>query len=149
MLRYLADPDLRATIHAATNKTEQFNCFLKLAFFGGEGVITENSRDEQQKAIKYNHLVANCLIYHNVCSLTSIVRELQKDGKEVSDDALACISPYLTEHMNRFGDYTLNMQRKPPQPDYGFVVRRAHVQTAGGDVAHFPANRCHTSRRVR
>jgi hypothetical protein len=28
-------------------------------------------------------LVANCLIYHNVCSLTSVVRELQKAGKEV------------------------------------------------------------------
>jgi len=33
--------------------------------------------------IKNNHLVANCLIYHNVCSLTSIVRELQKVEKKV------------------------------------------------------------------
>jgi TnpA family transposase len=36
LLRYLADQDLRATIHAATNESEQFNCFLKWAFFGRE-----------------------------------------------------------------------------------------------------------------
>jgi hypothetical protein len=64
-------------------------------------VISENSHDEQRKVIKYNHLVANCLIFHNVCSLTRIGRELHADGKEVPEDALACISPYLTEHVNR------------------------------------------------
>jgi hypothetical protein len=95
---------------------------------GGEGVITENSRDEQRKVIKYNHLVANCLIFHNIWSLTRIVRELQRDGKEVPEEALACISPYLTEHINRFGNYTLNMDRKPPQPDYGFAPQHAHAQ---------------------
>jgi TnpA family transposase len=77
LLRYLGDQELRATIQAATNKSEQFNCFLKWVFFGGEGVITENGRDEQRKVIKYNHLVAN-LIFHNVCSLTRIVQELQR-----------------------------------------------------------------------
>ena len=48
------------------------NRFLHWTFFGGEGVISENSRDEQRKAIKYNHLVANCLIFHNLCSLTRL-----------------------------------------------------------------------------
>jgi hypothetical protein len=61
--------------------------------FGGEGVITENSRDEQRKVIKYNHLVANCLIFHNVCSLTRIVQELQREGKAVPEEALAWHQP--------------------------------------------------------
>jgi hypothetical protein len=30
----------------------------------------------------------------------------------------------LTEHINRFGDYTLNLDRKPPQPDYGFTLKQ-------------------------
>jgi hypothetical protein len=34
----------------------------------------------------------------------------------VPEDAIAAISPYLTEHINRFGDYTLNLGRKPPSP---------------------------------
>jgi hypothetical protein len=35
-----------------------------------------------------------------------------------------CRSPYLTEHINRFGDNTLNLGRKPPQPDYGCTIER-------------------------
>lgn len=48
LLRYSGEAELRATIQAATNKSEQFHAFLKWLFFGGEGVITENSRDEQR-----------------------------------------------------------------------------------------------------
>ena len=48
---------------------------LQWVFFGGEGIIAENSRDEQRKAIKYNYLVANCLMFHNLCSLTRLVRK--------------------------------------------------------------------------
>jgi hypothetical protein len=117
---YLGDINLRSTIQAATNKSEQLNHFLKWVFFGGEGVITENSRDEQRKVIKYNHLVANCFIFHNVCSLTNVISQLQDEGEEVHEAALACISPYLTEHINRFGDYVLDMNRQPLQPTYDF-----------------------------
>jgi TnpA family transposase len=51
LLRYISDQQLRSTIQGATNKSEALNRFLKWAFFGGEGIITENSRDEQRKAI--------------------------------------------------------------------------------------------------
>jgi hypothetical protein len=46
-------------------------------------------------------------------------------GETVPEDAIAAISPYLTEHINRFGDYTLNLGRKPPKPDYGYILGRA------------------------
>lgn len=59
LLKYLNEPDLRRTIHAATNKSEQFNDFAQWLMFGGHGVIAENVRHEQRKVIKYNHLVAN------------------------------------------------------------------------------------------
>jgi TnpA family transposase len=125
LLRYISDSELRSTIQGATNKSEALNRFLKWTFFGGEGVIAENSRDEQRKAIKYNHLVASRLIFHNPCSLTRLVQTLEERGEAVPEDAIAAISPYLTEHMNRFGDYTLNLGRKPPQPDYGYTLKQS------------------------
>jgi TnpA family transposase len=100
LLSYGADRELRATIQTATNKSEQLNQFLKWVFFGGEGVIAENCRDEQRKVIKYNHLVANCLIFHNVCSLTKLIGQLQEEGESIQQSALACVSPYRTEHIN-------------------------------------------------
>ena len=58
LLRYLSDAELRRTIQAATNKSERFNQFVQWVSFGGDSVIAENTRDEQRKFIKYNHLVA-------------------------------------------------------------------------------------------
>jgi hypothetical protein len=80
-------------------------------------------RDEQQKVIKYNHLAANCLIFRNDCALTHVLSQLRDEGEDVPETALARISPYLTEHINRFGDYVLNMNRTPPQPAYDFTFR--------------------------
>ena len=45
---------------------------LKL-FFGGEGEIAENLRHEQRKVIKYNHLVANMVILHNVVGMSRVL----------------------------------------------------------------------------
>jgi hypothetical protein len=36
-------------------------------------------------------------------------------GDAITDEALAGLSPYLTEHINRFGDYVLDLTR-PPEP---------------------------------
>jgi TnpA family transposase len=66
LLRYLSDLELRHVINTATTKSERFNKFVQWVAFGGDSVIAENVRDEQRKFIKYNHLVANLLAFHNV-----------------------------------------------------------------------------------
>jgi hypothetical protein len=38
--------------------------------FGGSRLLVENTRDEQRKMIKYHHLAANLLIFHNVVTMT-------------------------------------------------------------------------------
>jgi hypothetical protein len=55
--------------------------------------------------------------------------QLQDEGEDVPEAALACVSPYLTEHINRFGDYVLNMNRKPPRPAYEFSFRTRSAAT--------------------
>lgn len=57
--------------------------------------------------------MANCLIFYDLCSLTWLVQKLEQRGEFVPEDALSAISIYLTEHFNRFGDYTLNLDRTP------------------------------------
>lgn len=112
LLEYINDLELRKTIHAATNKSEEFNQFTKWLFFGGEGVIAENVRHEQRKIIKYNQLVANLVILYNVEAMTRVLKELQQEGHPIDQEILAGLSPYRTEHINRFGDYTLDLDRK-------------------------------------
>jgi TnpA family transposase len=120
LLRYLSDPELRRMIHAATNKSEAFNKFAHWVLFGGDGVITEGVRDEQRKIIKYNHLVANLLIFHTLVTMGRALQCLADDGYAMDMEALATLSPYQTEHINRFGTYILNLQRIPLPLDLEF-----------------------------
>ena len=67
--------------------------------------------------------MANCLIFHNVCSFTRVISQLQDAGEDVPEMVLACIRPYLAEHLDRFGDDVLNMNRKPAEPASDFKGR--------------------------
>ncbi len=112
LLSYIGDVGLRKVIHAETNKSEQFNGFAGWSFSGGEGIIAENIRHEQRKVIKYNHLVANMIILHNVVGMTRVLQELRDEGTEITLEILAGLAPFRTAHINRFGDYTLDFRRK-------------------------------------
>jgi TnpA family transposase len=79
---------MKGTYQAATNKNEAFNGFIKWLFFGGEGIIAENDREKQRKIIKFNHLVANCLIFYNVFALSHILHEYQQEGNEYDEELL-------------------------------------------------------------
>lgn len=113
LLSYITDLELRRTIQATTNKSEAFNGFAQWVAFGAGGVIAENSRDEQRKVIKYNHLVSSLLIFHTVDAMTKVLDQLEDEGYEFSREALGALAPYRTEHINRFGDYTWNLDRVP------------------------------------
>jgi Resolvase, N terminal domain/Tn3 transposase DDE domain len=58
-----------------------------------------------------DHLVANLLIFHNVVTMSKALERLIAEGCAVDVDLIACSSPYLTGHLNRFGRYELNRER--------------------------------------
>jgi Tn3 transposase DDE domain len=53
------------------------------------------------------------LVFHNIVTLSRALDRLQADGLKASDQALAALTPYQTEHINRFGSYTVNFYRIP------------------------------------
>lgn len=131
LLNYLSDEELRSTIQAATNKSEAFNGFTKWLFFGGNGIIAENNRERQRKMVKYNHLVANCLIFYdfyNVFQLTHILHKYIQEGNLLDEEVLSDLSPYLTFHVNRFGKYQLDADRRPPDLQFDIPVSPAQLE---------------------
>jgi TnpA family transposase len=70
LLNFISDEEMRRTISAATNTAEAWNGFVQWVAFGGEGIIRQNNREEQRKIIRYNHLVANLVVFHNVVAMT-------------------------------------------------------------------------------
>jgi TnpA family transposase len=117
LLEYLSDVELRRLIQAATNKSERFNQFVQWVAFGGGALASEGIRDEQRKFIKYNHLVANLLIFHNVVTMSKALERLATEGHTLDAELIASSSPYQTEHLNRFGRYALTRDRVPEPLD--------------------------------
>jgi TnpA family transposase len=117
LLRYISDMQLRQQITAVTNKVEAYHGFSKWFFFGGEGVIANNDPEEQEKIIKYNDLIANAVVFHNAVDLTEVLRQLQREGYLVLRNDVVALSPYLTSHIKRFGDYLIDLDAVPQALD--------------------------------
>lgn len=114
LLEYISDTQLRRQITAATNKVEAYHGFSKWFFFGGDSVINTNDREEMEKRIKYNDLVSNAVIFQNVVDLTEILQQLKREGYLLNREDVSALSPYLTSHIKRFGDYFLDLTQIPP-----------------------------------
>lgn len=117
LLRFLSNQDLRRKITAATNKAESYNNFSDWLFFGGEGVIQDHDPEEHEKRLKFNQLLANSLILQNAVDLTEVLRTLVREGYPVRREDVALLSPYLTSHIKRFGDYVVDLETIPAPLD--------------------------------
>jgi len=117
LLEYISSSQLRQKITAATNKVEAYQGFSKWFFFGGERVIASNDPEQQEKMIKYNDLIANAVIFQNVVDLTEVLQQLQTEGYLLDREDVGCLSPYLTSHIKRFGDYVLDFEAIPRSLD--------------------------------
>ncbi len=121
LLEYISDDELRKIIQAAQNKCEGFNNFAQWAYFGSD-TMEENVREDQLKIIKYNHLIANLMIFHNCHTMTQAFKELEADGMKLTPELAAAFSPYRTHHANRFGMYELRERNLEPI-DYGVMFQ--------------------------
>lgn len=120
LLKYINDPELRRIIQAATCKSEEFNEFIDWICFGGGGVIGDNMQFSQRKIIKFNHLLANMLIFHTVVHQTKAINKLRSIGIDIPDEMLSGFAPYWRDHLNRFGVFALDMDKIKGNVEYNF-----------------------------
>ena len=113
LLRYISDAGLRRQITACTNIVEDHNRFVDWLFFGKQGVITDNDPVEQEKRLKYLDLVANAVILQNTVDMSLAVQALSAEGIRIDRAALKTLSPYLTRHLKRYGDYVVDFKQIP------------------------------------
>jgi TnpA family transposase len=128
LLNFLSSVELRQGIHTATTLIERYNGFLGWLSFGGDDVIRARDPVEQEKRIKYLNLVANAVMLHNVVDITNALQEMAREGQVVTKELVARISPYMTKHIKRFGEYILDMNLMPDplQPDKPFLSEELH-----------------------
>lgn len=115
LLEYISNVELREIITATTNKVEQYNQLSDWTSFGSLELVASNDEDEMEKAVKYNDIVTNSVILQNIVDMSDIIHQLTQEGAQIREDDLASLSPYLTEHIKRFGDYHIDIQQTPNQ----------------------------------
>jgi TnpA family transposase len=115
LLRYITDIPMREQITKTTNIAERYNQFCQWIRFALAGLMAESDPEEMQKLIRYTDIIANTLMLHNVDDLTKALETLQLRGYPVKPEDVAHLSAYMTEHLQRFGDYTLKGWPAPPR----------------------------------
>ncbi|MEV6158536.1 Tn3 family transposase [Nonomuraea sp. NPDC052129] len=129
LLRYLADPALRARITAVSNKVESYNGLSKWLGFGG--VLADNDPEEQEKLIKFNTLLASLVVFHNTLDIS--------EGWSITAAQLA---PYLAWDSRSCGE-----PQSSGEPSCEFVGGRAHGSGPAAppaDLLHGPADASRT-----
>lgn len=110
LLEYIGDADVREEITAQTNKVESYNEFSGWISFGNRhAIVASNDPEEHEKAVKYNDIIANAVMLQNAIDMSVVVKGLVAEGYPVKRTAMRLTSPYLTDHLNRFGEFVVDM----------------------------------------
>jgi len=123
LLEYVSNAPMRREIRAATTKIEAYHSFSDWIGFGGDSVLKSRDPVEYEKRLKYKDLIANAIMLQNVVDMTEVLHTMAQEGHEVTLDVIATFSPYLVEHIKRFGEYVIDTETVPPplQPDKFFL----------------------------
>ena len=81
--------------------------------------------------------LANCLIFYNVQVISDVLYQLNQEGIEFDEQVVAALSPYLCQHINRFGRYQLDLTQPPPPLNYDIqvITKRSKKRTTTDMVA--------------
>jgi TnpA family transposase len=131
LLEYVSNNQLRREVRAATTKIEAYHGFSKWITFGGDGILKFRDPVENEKIVKYKDLIANAIMLQNVADMTDVLHAMALEGYTVTTEVVATFSPYLREHIKRFGEYVIDLEATPPplQPDKPFLVSERPVAT--------------------
>ena len=84
-------------------------------------------------------MLAASLIYWNVVEMTRAIGELVAQGYPVEKADLAYLSPFVTRHIKRFGDYTIHTDLAPGPIEPELTLTRKSPGRAVQQVLPFPA----------
>jgi len=105
ILRYIADKDLRYTVHLHLNRGESRHQLAKNLFFANRGAFKTNNRIEIMNKASCLSLLSNAVLLWNTYHIQKIIEKLRANGYEILDEHLEKISPLMFKHIQIHGTY--------------------------------------------
>jgi TnpA family transposase len=109
--RYLRDRDLQREINEGLNVVESWNGGNSIIFYGKNGELATNRRDEQELSVLCLRVLQAALVYVN----TLMVQDILADGDwsaRLTDADRRGLTPLFWTHVKPYGEVRLNMSRR-------------------------------------
>ena len=74
-------------------------------------------------------LVASAVILHNAVDLSLTIQQLSAEGVRIDRQMLASLSPYLTRHLKRYGNFVIDLQTIPMPLEGAIFIPLSDNQT--------------------
>lgn len=120
-LRWFTDEAFRRRIGRQLNRGEALQDLRRFIFFANRGTVRYSGHEDQTTQAHCHTLVVNLCILSTTGYLQDAVDAERADGRRVSDEAIAHLSPGQYETINPYGTLTfdipgvLERPRRPPR----------------------------------
>jgi len=113
LCRYLSSEEMRREVHEGLNVVESWNSTNGFIFYGKAGELATNRRENQEISLLCLHLLQASLVYINTLMIQGVLGDPEWLKRMTIRD-LAALSPLLTQHINPYGRFDLDMDARIP-----------------------------------
>src|SRR5699024_7213702 len=111
LARYLRDRDLQREINSGLNVVESWNGVNDVIFFGKNGELASNRRDQQELTVLCLHVLQAALVYINTLMIQDLLAEPDWADTLTSEDRRG-LTPLFTSNMTPYGEVRLDMNSR-------------------------------------
>jgi TnpA family transposase len=111
LARYLRSRTLQREIHEGLNVVESWNRANSVIFYGKNGDLATNRRDEQEMSVLCLRILQAALVYVNTLMLQDILADPDWEDALTAEDERG-LTPLFWSHVLPYGEVKLNMSSR-------------------------------------